>query len=201
MNLDIYKSCFRELQKEAGLGTQVLEHAGGAARAVGRFGRDVGEAAVGAFRPSAIREGAHEALNEAGKGKMHALGVGITAPLMAHDTMHTLKTDTDPMTGRHIGVAERGAVAAGRLGAGISGFRYMNSTQGIVRGMGVQVLGGMGTDAVTSRVGRAVDNLASRRPAASGMGASNNIGHNVGGGYAEYHPAAAAGGAPVARGA
>jgi len=191
MNLDIYKACFRELGKEAGLGTQVLEHAGNAAGAIGRFGRDVGEAAIGAFRPSAIREGAHEALNEARRGKWNAAGVALTVPFTAADTVHTLKTNTDPMTGRHIGLAERGAVAAGRIGSGIAGFRYMNSTQGVVRGMGVQAAGGMLTDAMTSRVGRAVDNLAAHRPAAADMRAA---GPAVGR-YQTTH-----GGSPLARG-
>ncbi len=184
MNADVYRACFLELAKEAGAGQRVLEWGARAAEraggAVTRFGRDTAEMAVGTFRPSAWREGIHAGQQEFKKGLLNKVMIGSMVPFTAMDTVHTMRTSTDPETGRRIGLAERGMVAAGRIGSGVAGLKYMNMDQGgFLRGMGVQVGAGMATDAVTRRVGRAIDSGASA---------------------VFRHPAAAAGGAPVAAG-
>jgi hypothetical protein len=201
MNADVYRACFRELEKQAGVGTRAAtwaaEHGAAVGGAVKRFAGDVGEAAVGAVRPSAWKAGIDAGVAEGRKGVGSALMMGATVPLTALDVAHTMKTKVDPSTGRQIGLGERSAVAAGRIGASVAGMRYMNLGRGagaIARGVGVLMGGGMLTDAVTSRAGRAVDNVAAPRPITTDPSAG--VARRQG----PYHPAAVAGGAPVARG-
>jgi hypothetical protein len=190
----MYLACFRELEKSAGFGTRAATWAAGHAAQVGgavkSFAHDVGSSALGTVRPSAWKAGIQAGRAEMKNGPLAAGMTALAVPLTAADVVHTMRTKVDPATGRQLGLGERAAVAAGHVGSTVAGMRYMNMAGGgFVRGIGVQVGGGMITDAVTSRAGRAVDSLAARR-SPSAVGAL--------GGYA--HPATAAGGAPVARG-
>ena len=192
----MYLACFRELEKSAGFGTRAATWAAGHAAQVGgamrNFARDTGSAAIGAVRPSAWKAGIQAGKAEMRNGPLAAGMMAVSVPLTGIDVVRTMRTKVDPTTGRQIGLGERAAVAAGRVGSSVAGMRYMNMSGGwggLARGVGVQVGGGMATDAVTSRVGRAIDGLVARKP----PGAAGALG-----GYA--HPATAAGGAPVARG-
>jgi hypothetical protein len=187
----MYRACFRELEKSAGLGTRAAAWAGGHAAQVGgavkHFAHDVGDAALGTVRPSAWKAGVQAGREEMKKGPLAAGMTALMVPMTAADTVHTMKTKVDPVTGRQIGLGERTAVAAGRIGSSVAGMRYMNAQSGgFLRGMGVQAGGAVLTDAVTSRVGRAADNLAARKPPATaigaGVGTPNRVVPHLGGG-------------------
>jgi len=199
MNADVYRTCFAELSKAASLG--------GAARAVGNFARDAGELTLRGFTPSGIREGFQAGKQQLLHGDAFSrIGVGVAVPFTAWDTANTLRTKTDPVSGKPIGVFERGATALGKVTSGVAGMTALNHG-GLFRGLGVAMAAGLGTDMITRHAGRFLDRklmpTAPQGGAAIGRMSSMYTARPTGrmGSMYAAHPATAAGGTPVARGA
>lgn len=154
MTPEIYRACFTELHKEAGI-------IGNAARSAATFGADVGRATAETFDPRVWREGVtalRQGAVNSGANIYRAGSRGERALTVAGTGLGTVSTAMDaedPSTGRHRGIAERGLRATAALGSGLIGHRYSNHS--FLRGMGISLGSNMLTDAMAERVGRNID--------------------------------------------
>lgn len=146
---EVLHACFSEIGKSAGVLSTVAEHAAGLGQGTVNLGRDIGQTALHTFNPVTWKKGV-KTLGSKGLGEKAFVG-GVTAL----DAGHTAMQDTDPVTGRHLGAAERAALTASHVGAGLASYHVAQG--GILRSIAVGVPASMATDAVAHRVGGLVD--------------------------------------------